>query len=85
MVLIKLQIGKKGLTEEFIENLREIFKKSEHARISILKSATRDKKEVKEWAEKIVNNLGKNFTFKTIGYTIVLRKWRNKDMTAEKA
>lgn len=76
MALIIRQIGKKGLTNEFIENLRFAFKNAEHARISVLKSATRDKKQFKEWADKIISELGKNFTYKLIGYTIVLRKWR---------
>ena len=47
MALIELQIGKKGLTQEFIENLALAFKTSENARISLLKSSTRDKNEVK--------------------------------------
>ena len=76
MALTTLQIGKKGLTQEFIENLRVAFNQSEHARVNILKSATRDKKQLKEWADKIVASLGQNFTYKTIGYTIVIRKWR---------
>ena len=83
MALINLHIGKKKLTSEFIENLRLAFIKSEHARIGILKSGTRDKKEAKEWAEKITSSLGKNYTYKIIGWTIVMRKWRNKDMTAK--
>lgn len=74
--LIKLNLGKKGLTPEFIENLKKLFANVEHARISMLKSSTRDKEEAKKWAEEIVNGLGKNFTYKLIGYTLVIRKWR---------
>jgi RNA-binding protein YhbY len=76
MVLINLQIGKNKLTKEFIENLRVLFKKAEHIRVSVLKSATRDKKQIETWAKEIVEALGKNYTFKTIGFTITLRKWR---------
>lgn len=76
MALIKMQLGKKGLTPGFIETLRTSFVNSDSARISLLKSSTRDREEVKKWAEKIVSDLGKNFTYKTIGYTIVIRKWR---------
>ena len=78
MVLIKLQIGKKGLTPEFIENLKILFavKTNDSARIYLLPSSTRDKAEVKKWVEEILAKLGKNFTCKIIGYTLVLRKWR---------
>jgi RNA-binding protein YhbY len=78
MAMIKLQIGKKGMTQEFIENLKKIFevKTNESARISLLKSSTRDKDEAKKWAEEILAGLGKNFTCKIVGYTLVLRKWR---------
>jgi RNA-binding protein YhbY len=74
--MIRLNLGKKGLTEEFIENLKLLFVKAESIRISLLKSSTRDKAEVKNWAEEIVTKLGKNYTYKIIGYTIAVRKWR---------
>jgi len=74
--MIKLQIGKNGLTQEFIENMRKLFVNAESIRVSLLKHSTRDKAQVKEWAERIVGSLGKNFTYKSIGYTIVVRKWR---------
>jgi RNA-binding protein YhbY len=74
--MIKLNLGKKGLTPEFIENLKKLFVNVEHVRIAMLKSSTRDKSEAKKWAEEIVNSLGKNFGYKIIGYTLVIRKWR---------
>jgi len=76
--MVKLQLGKKGLTQDFLDNIKLIFsnKDTESVRISVLKHSTRDKKELDEWAEKIVDILGEKFTFKTIGYTIVVRKWR---------
>jgi len=81
MTLVTLQIGKKGLTAEFIINLKKLFETAEHARVSILKSATRDREELKKWADEIVSKLGMNYTCKIIGWTIVLRKWRKgKDM-----
>lgn len=79
--MVKLQLGKNGLTAEFIANIKKIFVNAEHVRVGLLKSATRDKEEAKKIAEKLVSELGKNFTFKIIGYTIVLRRWRkSKDM-----
>lgn len=74
--MIKLNLGKKGLTSEFIENLKKLFVNVDHIRISMLKSSTRDKQEAKEWADKIISDLGKNYTYKLIGYTLVVRKWR---------
>ncbi len=74
--MIQMQIGKKGLTAEFIERLKITFKNAESIRISVLKSATREKEEVKKWSDEILSKLGKNYTIKIIGYTIVVRKWR---------
>lgn len=76
MVLVKLQMGKKGLTSEFIQQVKAAFEKNDNVRISLLKHATRDKSQVKNWTQELLDNLGKNYTAKTIGYTIVLRKWR---------
>ncbi|MBM3247024.1 hypothetical protein FJZ17_00575 [Candidatus Pacearchaeota archaeon] len=76
--LVKLQIGKNGFTPEFMNNLKTRFadKGVESIRVSLLKSSSRDKEEMQEWADKMLQELGKNFTSKIIGYTIVLRKWR---------
>lgn len=71
-----LQIGKQGLTENTVETLKGYFKTHENVKVSVLKSATRDKKEVKEISDRILNMLGKNYTSRIIGYTIVLKKWR---------
>jgi len=76
MALVKLQLGKKGLTSEFIKNLKRVLNNTENVRISLLKTSTRDKEKVREWAKEIIKNLGKNFTYKIIGYTIILKKWR---------
>ena len=74
MPLIKLQIGKNGLTPEFIENVRTLFVKNTNIRITILKSGTREKEKAKEWVAEILEKLGRNFRANLIGYTIVLRK-----------
>jgi len=76
MALVKLQLGKKGLTSEFIKNLKRVLNNTENVRISLLKTSTRDKEKVREWAKEIIKNLGKKFTYKIIGYTIILKKWR---------
>jgi len=76
MPLIQLQIGKNGLTNEFIEKLRKVFLRDNHVRISLLKSSGRDRVKTKEWAEKIVSSLGTNYKHNIIGFTIALRKLR---------
>ena len=76
MNIIKLQLGKNGLTPEFIENLKSKFENVENARISLLKGSGRDKDKTKEIAEKIVQELGKKYTSKIIGFTIIVKKWR---------
>lgn len=80
--MTRLNLGKNGLTPGFLENLKKNFLKVEHVRISLLKSSTRDKEEVKKWTDEILKSLGVNYTAKVIGYTIILRKWRkSKDKT----
>ena len=71
-----VQLGKKGITNDFIKTLKNHFKKHENVRVSVLKSAEHNKEKVKEFSEKILEKLGKNYTSKIIGFTIVLKKWR---------
>lgn len=74
------QLGKQGISESFIENLKNYFNKNKDAKISVLKSARREGKEgkedVKNFSEEILKKLGKNFTSKIIGHTISIKKWR---------
>ncbi|MEK6897986.1 MAG: YhbY family RNA-binding protein [Nanoarchaeota archaeon] len=70
------QIGKNKVTENFIETLRGYFKTHENVKISVLKGATRNREEMKKISEEILDKLGRNYTAKTIGFTIVVKKWR---------
>ena len=74
--LCKIQLGKSGLTKGFIEKLKNDFKNHNNVKISVLKSAGHDKEKVKQYTEQILDSLGKNYTAKTIGFTINLKKWR---------
>ena len=74
--MTQLQIGKKGLTPEFIEGLKKAAEGVENIRISLLKSSGRDREEVKEIKDQILEKLGEKFTAKIIGFTIVIKKWR---------
>lgn len=72
----EIQLGKNGVTGSFIEELKKRFLHLQNIKISVLRSCCRDRNELKEISEKILQELGKNYTAKIIGYTIVLKKWR---------
>ena len=78
MTTSMLQIGKNGLTENFIETVKDHFKKHDNIKISMLKSAGHEREKIKEFSERILDALGKNYTAKIIGFTIFLKKWRKK-------
>jgi len=72
----EIQIGKSRLTEGIIENLKTIFKTHKVVKISVLKSARNSRDDVKKIAEEIADKLGKKYTYRIIGFVIILRKWR---------
>lgn len=76
MKLSEIQLGKQGITDNFIKTLKNNFKKHDYVKISVLKSAGHDKEKVKKYSKEILNVLGKKYTAKIIGFTIVLKKWR---------
>jgi len=71
-----IQIGKQGITENFIVTLKNYFKSHENVKISVLKSATRNKAEINNFSEEILDKLGRKYTSRIIGFTIVVKKWR---------
>jgi len=75
-----IQLGKNGLTDGFVEQARKMLEKDKAIKITILKSATRDRKEAKEISEKLALSLGPTYQFRLIGYTIVLKKFRKKQV-----
>lgn len=73
-----IQLGKNGITDNFVESLRKTFKNRDSVRISLLKAFSRDREEVKKAADSIcgkLNDIG-NFKYTIIGFTIVMRKYR---------
>ena len=72
----RIQLGKKGLTEEFINQARDLFKNEEIIKISILKSACRNKDDAEKLADNLMESLGKNFDYKLVGYVLTVRKFR---------
>ena len=71
-----LQIGKNGLNSGIITNLKNCFKSRENVKIHVLKSAGHDKEKLKEIGEEIVSKLGEKHTYKIVGFTIFVKKWR---------
>jgi|TARA_B100001971_G_C17663385_1_gene273957 RNA-binding protein YhbY len=74
----EIQLGKKGLTQEFIQDIEKRLDKYRNAsiKVHVLKSARESKADVKKYAEEIIKKLGPKYTFRTIGFSIFLRKWR---------
>ncbi len=69
--LITIQLGKKGITDGFLEEVRRVLKKRGKVKIKILKSArTMPRKEI---AEIIAKRTGAKIS-KIIGYTIILEE-----------
>lgn len=74
--IIFCQLGKNRVTDNFIETLKNNFKKSKIVRIKVLKSACRDKKELEKIKDDLLKRLGENFKARMIGYVIVVRRLR---------
>ena len=74
----EIQLGKKGLTSEFLKDLKQRFEKYQNKtiKIHVLKSARESKEDIKKYAEQIKDFLGEKFTHKIIGFSIFLKKWR---------
>jgi len=73
-VIGELQLGKLGITNNFVKTLKTYFKNHKNVKISVLKSAGREN--IKKYSKEILEKLGKNYTSKIIGFTINLKKWR---------
>ncbi len=71
-----LHIGKNGFTPGVTGTLKSHFKTREDVKVILLKSAGHTKENVREIAEKIVSELGNKYTYRIVGFTIFLKKWR---------
>lgn len=72
----QLQLGKAGLSPAFIDQARKLFETETMIKISILKSACRDKDEARKIGEELVEKLGVKYGFKLIGYVLTIIKFR---------
>jgi len=71
-----IQLGKQGITDNFITSINNMFKTHKNVKICVLKSAGHDKTKIKEFKDLILEKLGGNYTAKIIGFTIFVKKWR---------
>ncbi len=79
----KIQIGKNGISENFFSTLESYFKTHKNVKIIVLKSAREEREMTKEYARKILERLGKNYTARIIGHTIAVKKWRHEEKENE--
>ena len=74
MLLRELQLGKRGITNNFIESIKKEFNKADIVKISILKSARTETMD--EIAQKILSKLGSKFIIRILGFKIIIKKKR---------
>ena len=74
----EIQLGKNGLTKEFLEDLKNRFevRRVENIKVSVLKSARESRDDIKKYAKEIIDFLGEKFTSRVIGFSIFIKKWR---------
>ena len=83
MAQSQIQLGKNGVTKNFIISLKNQFKNHRQVRISVLKNAgengIRDKNEVLELTDEILKSLNMDcnrYSSKIIGFTLIVNKHR---------
>ena len=88
ITLVNFQMGKAGLTPEFLEALKTAFKTHKVAKIALLKTSTRDKAEMKKMGEEICSKLSDKefkYEYRTIGFTMTVRKFKKKTHEGKRA
>ncbi len=76
MVVGNIQLGKNGVTENFLGTLRNHFQKYNTMKITVLASARESKADVKKFSLEILEKLGVKYTARVIGFTIIIKHWR---------
>lgn len=71
-----IQLGKGGVTKNFVETLRGHFNRQKVVKISVLPSARESKADVLKYAEEIQKAIGSNFSYRVIGFTIAFKRLR---------
>lgn len=76
MTQANIQLGKQGITDNFINSMKNYFKYNDNVKVSVLKGAGHERTKVKDYSEQILDSLGKNYTSRVVGFTIFVKKWR---------
>jgi len=76
MAIKELQLGKNGITDNFIGTVKTYFTDVRTVKISVLPSARENKADIKKYANELLEKLGVYYTARCIGFTITLKKWR---------
>ena len=73
-----MQLGKNGLTNKVLEEIKKRFEKreNENMKIHVLKAAREKRGDVKKYADEIQEFLGDKFTHRVVGFSIFIKKWR---------
>jgi RNA-binding protein YhbY len=78
MTMSFVQLGKQGITDNFISTLKSHFQKHSAVKVIVLQNArplgAEGRTKVKEYADKIIEKLNGKFAFRIIGFTISIRK-----------
>ena len=80
-MVVNVQIGKSGITENFIDNLKKASVQHSQIRISVLQSFSRNKTKIKETAEEICKRMETErfrFKAKVLGFTILILRFKNR-------
>ncbi len=84
---MEIQIGKKGLTAEFMEELRKRFKNHSFVDVRLLKAYSRNREEAEEAAKQIclaLQSEKEKFFYRRIGFKIVIIKRKSKKIKTGK-
>ena len=79
MVLqLEIQLGKNGLTSEFLADLKKRFEKPgvKNIKVKVLQSARESREDVKKYSEGILKSLGNKYSTRIVGFSIFVKKWR---------
>jgi RNA-binding protein YhbY len=71
----EMQLGKNGVTENFLGTLRGYFSNHGTVKVSVLRSAP-GREDMKKLSANILEKLGDHYTARVIGFTLAIKKWR---------
>jgi RNA-binding protein YhbY len=75
-LISSVHVGKNGVSETLVETIKAHFKKHRNVKVVFLKNFSRDRKVIKRESEKLLDALGKNYTYRILGFTLFIKKWR---------